>query len=817
MKARGFTAAAVLILALGIGANTAVFSVVDGVLLKPLPYVRPSDLFLFQSATANQLGLFNILEYCEYRDRNRSLAGLIAIGTMNTTLMDQGEAQLVQGLKASASSFNLLGVRPAAGRLLVPDDDRAEASKVVVIGNALWYNHFGGKKEAIGRKVLIGGEPYTVVGVLPPEFILPVNGFNSDICIPLQADLNPERNKPASLHYLRVFARLAPGVNRAQALADSDRILEEIRREFPKEFVGDAHNVFRSLADEIVGDTGPVLLTLLSVVGVLLLLACANFAGLLLVRTMGRQRELAIRAALGGSRSQLLRLLFVECAILALIGGLAGLLLTQWGLALLLSLVPAGLPRMHDLHFSSAIFVFAASASIVSGLAPALASYWTVSRTDLREIISAGGRSATPGVRQQRLRHLLASIQIALALILLVCTGLFLRSFWSVGSEGMGFEPSHTLTAKLTLPAASYRDRQSLITYYERLRLRLASIPGVVQVGTTSLLPLVGGLSTNNFTIEGQPPAHDSEHPSANYRIVSQGYFEAMGIPLRQGRFFSERDDSEHPFSVVVGAALADSFFPDHRPLGRRLLIEDLESGARTAEIVGVVGDVKQSKLEDGATFDIYVSQRQMSSVSVPWLRYRNFWVIRTSTPPQLIEAAVRREIRAVDPGVPVTSVRTLEQVAHSATAVRKFSVIIIGLFSSAALLLTTAGVYAVIAYGVGQRTREIGVRLALGATGGQILRLILAEGLRLVTSGAIVGVGLALGLSHLIAAQLYGVGPRDPLAIAASVLLMFGIVFVASWLPAMRAAKINPGVALHADWRFKVRRCNCCLKTSYK
>jgi predicted permease len=364
----------------------------------------------------------------------------------------------------------------------------------------------------------------------------------------------------------------------------------------------------------------------------------------------------------------------------------------------------------------------------------------------------------------------------------------------------MGFDPSHTLTAKLTLPTAGYQDRQSLITYYERLRLRLASIPGVVQVGTTSLLPLVGGLSTNDFTIEGQPPAHDAEHPSANYRVVSQGYFEAMGIPLRQGRFLSERDDGEHPFSVVVGAALADSFFPDHHALGRRLLIEDLESGARPAEIVGVVGDVKQSKLEDGATFDIYVSQRQMSSTSVPWIRYRNFWVIKTSTPPQLIEAAVRREIRAVDPGVPVTSVRTLEQVAHSAMAVRKFSVIIVGLFSSAALLLTIAGVYAVIAYGVGQRTREMGVRLALGATKGRILRLILAEGLRLVTTGALVGVAASVGLTHLIAAQLYGVSPRDPFAITAAVLFMFAIVLVASWIPAMRAAKIDPGVALHAD-----------------
>jgi predicted permease len=800
LKARGFTAAAVLILALSIAANTAVFSVVDGVLVKPLPYVRPGELYLFQSATANQLGLFNVLEYCTYRDRSRAFNDLIAIGTMNTTLADQSEAQLVQGLKLSASTFTALGLRPAAGRLLVPDDDRAEAPKVAVIGNALWYNHFGGKTEVIGRSVQIGGEPYTIVGVLPPEFILPVNGFNSDICVPLQADLSPERSRPAALHYLRVFARIAPGISRGQALADSSRILDEIRHEFPKDYAGDPQNVLRPLADEIVGDTRPVLLTLLCVVGALLLLACANLAGLLLVRTIGRQRELAIRSALGGSRSQLLRLLLAECAILAAIGGVAGLILTRWGLDLLLSLLPAGLPRMHELRLNGSVFAFAGIASVIAGLAPALAPLWIVSRTDLRAAFSSGGRSATPTARHQRLRHFLASIQISLALILLVCTGLFLKSFWALGSQSMGFEPSHTLTAKLTLPAAGYRDRRSLIAYYERLRPRLASIPGVLQVGTTSLLPLVGGLSTANFTIEGHPPANDADHPSANYRVVSQGFFEAMGIPLRQGRFLTEEDDDKHPFSIVVGAALADSLFPGHNALGKRLFVEDLESGARPAEIVGVVGDVKQSKLEDGATFDIYVSLRQMSSVSVPWIRYRNFWVLRTSTTPQLIEAAVRREIRAVDPGVPVTSVRTLEQVAHSAAAVRKFSLVIIGFFSAAALLLTIAGVYAVIAYGVGQRTREIGIRLALGATAGRILWLILSEGFGLVLTGSIVGVGVAIGLSHLIAAQLYGVNPRDPVAFAACVTFMFAIVFVASLLPAMRAAKVDPGVALHSD-----------------
>jgi predicted permease len=384
LNAPGFTAVSVLILALGIGANTAVFSVVEAVLLRPLPYASPDDLYLLQSATANQVGLFNILEYTAYRDRNRSLAGLIAVGTINTNLVDHGDAQLVQGLRLSADSFNVLGVRPAAGRLLVPDDDKAGAGKVAVIGNGLWYGRFGGKEDAIGRKILIGGEPYSIVGVLPPEFVLPVNGFNNDICIPLRADLEPTRNNPAALHYLRVFARLAPGVSQQQSLADLGRVMAGLRSDHPKDFTGNGQNILRPLAGEVAGDTRPVLLTLLGVVGALLLLACTNLAGLLLVRAMGRQRELAIRSALGGSRFQLMRLLLGECALLALMGGLTGLMLAQWGLDLLLSLVPAGLPRMHDLHFNGTVFAFAGCASLVAGLVPALAPLWFFSKTDLR-------------------------------------------------------------------------------------------------------------------------------------------------------------------------------------------------------------------------------------------------------------------------------------------------------------------------------------------------------------------------------------------------------------------------------------------------
>jgi len=541
-----------------------------------------------------------------------------------------------------------------------------------------------------------------------------------------------------------------------------------------------------------------MLLTLFGLVAALLLLASSNLAGLHLVRAIGRQHDFALRTALGASRIRLMRFVVAESLVLAVIGGTAGLLFASWGLRSLTSFIPSDLPRGGNLQINGAIFAFAALSSLAFGLAPALAPIWLASKVDLRTALASGGRRAAGGPR--RVRHFLASVQVALALALLVCTALYLRSFWAVGSQRLGFNVANTLTVRLSLPEVGYKDQPSLVRHYQRLQSRLSAVPGVENVAATSLLPLVPGLATVQFTVTGKPPAHTSDAPSANYRLVTPDFFSAMRIPLREGRAFSDRDDTSHPLVVIVGAALADSIFPNHDAIGQRIDIQDTASGFRTATIVGVAGNVKQTKVEDEATFDMYMAYRQMDPVAVAWVRYRTYWIVRGSVPPAAMESALRREIHAEDSSIAISSVQTLQQVDQAALASRRFTLLIVGFFAASALILTIAGIYSVIAFGVAQRTREIGVRLALGAKAEQVFLLVLREGFVIVAIGAPVGILASLGLSRLIAAQLYGVSPHDPLALAAGVLMIAVIALVACWLPARRAARVDPMVALRAE-----------------
>ena len=797
-KAPFFTAVSVLILALGIGAVTAVFSAVEAVLLHPLPYAHPEELYALESAAFEQIGLFTIPEFCAYRDQNRTFKGVAAAGNFSTNLVDHGEAQFVQGLRISGSAFDLLGAQPALGRLLTPDDDRPGAPRVVVLSAGLWQRAFGGRPDVIGRLVSISGRSCEIVGVLPVGFILPLTGYKSDVCIPLQPDSDPSRYNHGSGHFLRVFGRTAPGVTRAMALDDMAAILQDLRRRYPADYDGRGVNRLRLLQDQIVGDSRPMLLTLLGLVAALLLLASTNLAGLHLVRAIGRNHDFALRTALGATRARLLRIVVAECVLLAAAGGVAGVVLAHWGLESLHSFMPADLPRAQDLALNGAILAFSAVVSLGFGLMPALAPIWLVSRVDLRSGMASGGRRMAGG--QRRVRQVLASIQVAVALALLVSTALFLRSFWAVGAQHLGFNSTNTLTARVSLPEVSYRDPAALTRHYEHLAARLAALPGVEKVGATSLLPLVPGLSTTQFMVTGHPVVPVTQAPSANYRLVTPDYFSALQIPLREGRGFTERDDPQHPLAMIIGATLADSVFPHHDAIGRHLDVQDADVGFRTAVIVGVAENVKQTKIEDAPSFDIYVPFRQMHPIAVPWLRYRTYWVIRGSQSPAALEAAFRNAVRAEDNTIAISAVRTMAQVGDAALATRRFSLLLVGFFAGTALLLTVAGIYSVIAFGVAQRTREIGVRMALGAQAEQVFSLIIREGLLIVAWGAPAGIIFALALSNLIASQLYGVGPRDPAAVGSALGIVAAIALAASWLPALRASKVNPMAALRAE-----------------
>lgn len=799
-RSPGTSLAFIFILALGLGANTAVFSVVEAVLLRPLPYERPRELMMVHSGGANQFGLFNLAEFSAYRERNRAFAGLAAVGTFNTNLVEEGDAQLVLGLRVTPNLFALLGVQPVRGRLLTAADEAPDAPKVAVISHDLWQARFGGRDDIVGRTVRISGEPRTIVGVIPPGFVVPFNGFNHEVVVPLQPEAEAARHNHGGLRSLAVIGRLAPGTAAERALADLAGVLASLRREHPEVYASFAPNRLVPLAAQISGDVRPVLATLWGLVGSLLLLAGANLSGLLLVRGIGRQRELAIRAALGSSRRRLLRLLFAECLLLTAAGGLAGVVLAKLGLAQLLQLLPAGVPRATGIEFNGAVLGFALLAALVAGLLPGLLPLWSFSRTDLRDAIQASTRGSTGGAAVHRSRHGLVTVQIALAVALLACSGLFLRSFLAVGSERPGAEPERTLTARISQPEIGYPDRAALWRFEREFRARLAALPGVETVGATSLLPLAPGLATSRFRIAGREAPPDGQLPSANYRLVTPGYFGAFGLRVREGRDFAETDDIDRPLVAVIGVTLARRHFPNQSAVGQVLEIDDTPSGWRRFEIVGVVEDVKQTRLDEEQTADLYIPYRQLETPAVPWMRLRTYWVVRSTMPATALEAAFRSTLKNIDASVPVASVLTLEQVADRSLAVRRFTLVIVGVLTATALLLTIAGLYSVMAYGVAQRTREIGVRMALGADLGNILRQVLGEGLGLMLRGAALGVIAAVVMSRLIAAQLYKTSPHDPLTLAAAVGVLFIVGLLACWLPARRAAKVSPLVAMAAE-----------------
>ena len=799
-RSPGFFTVAVLTLALGIGATVAAFSVVNAVLLRPFAFQNPDRLlWIYAQRVDAPRTSFSLPEYCDYRDQNTSFAGLGAIGSYNANLSDTGEPERVQGVRISANAFGILGLQPFLGRTLVEADDRTGAPGVAMISYGLWSRRYANDPSVVGRSVNLNGEPRQIVGVLPRNFALP--NLDTDVVVPLQPESDPRRNARNSVSFLRFVGRLKPRVAPQQAYAELDSIRQNLRRQFPESYTGKIGITIVPLTEEIVSNVRAVLLTIFCAAAALLLIGCVNLAGISLSRAAARQRELAIRTALGATRRQLARLLLVESFILSLIGGSLGVLLEVWGQGALLRLVPADLPRIENFSIDWKVFGFAAVATLIAAFACGLAPAWLLSRSDLRDALVAGGRGSTGGGLQSRLRSWLVAGQIALALVLLTNAALLFRSFARLRGEQPGFDSLNVLTVRLSLPQGTYADRPALVQYYEKLRARLAALPGIQNAGIVSILPLAPkSTSTIPFTRPDRPPAKREDTPSANYRVVSPEYFRAMSIPLLSGRYFTEQDDGDRPPSAIVSAVLATKYFPDRSPLGERLTIDDTDSEPRSVEIVGVVGPVKQTTLETTAKPDIYLPLRQLPKDGLSWLRFSTYWVVKASVATSGLDQSVRAEIRGVDPNVAVGAVRPMEEVTAAALGARRFSLLLVGSFAVAALFLAAAGLYAVIAYGVQQRTREIGVRLALGATHRSILVMIVKQGGLLLGFGTVAGVIVALVLAKLIAAQMYGVSERDPATLILISLLLAVISLSACWFAARRALKVDPVVALRFD-----------------
>jgi predicted permease len=799
-KSPGFSLVAVITLALGIGATVATFSVVNTVLLRPFAFSHPEKLlWIYSQRSDNPRTNFSLPEYCDYRDQTTSFEGLAGVASFNPSFADSGPPERVQGVRMSASAFAMLAVRPLLGRTLIAEDDRNGARGVVLISYGLWSRRYARDPAVIGRAVNLNGETREIVGVLPASFALP--NLDTEIVVPLQPDADPRRNVRNSVNFLRMVGRLKPDVTAQRAHAELEAIRQNLQRQYLGVYTGKVGVTVIPLTEEIVANIKSVLLTIFCAAGAVLLVGCVNLASISLSRAAARQRELAVRTALGATRGQLTRLLLTESFVLALVGGSLGMLLEVWGQRTLLRLVPTDLPRIESFSIDWTVLLFAGALVLVAALACGLAPAWLLSRSDLRDALVSSGRGSTGGGLQSRLRTWLVSGQIALALVLLANAGLLLRSFVRLSSELPGFDSINVQTIRFSLPQTGYPDVATIVHFYDQLHSRASAISGIKSDALISILPLAPkSISFVHFTRPDRPPARPEDTPSTNYRIVTPEYFRTMGIPVLDGRNFTESDDAEHPPVAIVSTIVAKNHFPDRSPIGQRILVDDTEGDPRPVEIVGIVGPVKQTNLETPAKADIYLPLRQMPKDGVPWLRNSAYWVIKTSGGAAGVERLLRDTIQNVDPDVAVGTVRPMSEAVAAALAARRFSLLLVGSFAAAAVFLAAAGLYGVISYGIQQRNREIGVRLALGATRATILGMIFKEGAVLFAGGIIAGFTIALALARLVASQMYGVNEYDPFSFAIVGLILSIISFLACGIAARRAMNIDPIVSLRCE-----------------
>jgi len=786
-KSPGFTAAAVATLALGIGANTAIFSVVNGVLLRPLQYADADRLvMIWENNHAKGWDTFSVApaNFVDWRQQAKSFAGLIAAGGASFTLTGADEPELLEGARVSADLFSVLGMQPMLGRGFLPEEDVPGKNHVVVLGHGLWQRRFGGDPAVVGRGIVLGGEPYTIVGVAAPEFTF----RGADLYAPIA--FSAEELSHRGSHYTIVVGRLASGATLAAAQTEMDGIADRLRAQYPDSNAGWGTSVI-SLQEQVVGGVRPALLMLLGAVAFVLLICCANVANLLLARGVGRHREIAIRAALGAGRARIVRQLLTESVLLAAIGGGLGVLLAAWGIDLLQAANPDSVPRLRAIGMDTSVAGFTVGLSLLTGLLFGLYPALQASRSDLSGALKEGGRTGEAGVGRRRARSALVVSEVALALVLLIGAGLMLRSFDRVLHVAPGFRPEHVLTLATDLPAARYAQPEQRVGFYRDMVERLRVIPGVEAAAAVTYPPLSGGDLLYSFQIEGRPQSPDGIDPSANYAAVTSDYFRVLGIPLLRGRAFSEQDSGSGAAVAIIDETFARRFFPGEDPIGKRVLITNSNSAWR--EIVGVVGSVTHYALESGPTLAIYEPHAQNP---VPEMTI----VLRTPSDPAGVVGAAKAAFHAVDPMQPVASIRTMEEVLSAAVAPRRFPLVLIVVFAGVALVLALLGLSGVIAYTVSQRTHEIGVRLALGACRSDVVHMIVRQGARLVLVGIGTGVVASLLLTQLATKLLFGVSATDPATFTVVPLLLAGAALLASWLPARRAAKVDPMSALRAE-----------------
>lgn len=792
LKSPGLTAVAVLSLALGIGANVALFSVVNAVLLRPLPYPQPERLMLVgQRGTGGDDGSVGEPKFLFWHENQQSFEALALYQPIGSgvNLAGGNEAEFVPALKVSQDFFRVLGVAPQLGRSFVNEEDQPGGAPVAVLSQSLWRRRFGGSSELIGRNVLIDSVPHTVIGVLPPGFnFLP----ESDVYVPLRPSLKGDSDPNYG-----ALGRLKAGVTPAQAQAEMQLVAEKYRAQFPRRMQPNESVGVEPWQQALTADSRGLLWLLLGAVGFVLLIACANVANLQLTRATARQRELAVRQALGAGWPRVLRQLLTESLLLALCGGIAGLLLAVWGVDWLAARVPEGrLAYLGGITLDWRVLVFALSAAVFTGLLFGLAPAWQVSRVDVNQALKDGANRGMAGASQGRLRAALVVAEVALSLLLLVGAGLLLRTFVNLREVKPGFDAHNVLTFQLSPNGANYDTTAETAAFYDRALERLRALPGVESVAVTSNLPLSAQYRMP-FAVAGQPAYRES----VQFRLITPEYFDVLRVPVRQGRVFAATDTTGTENVAVVNEAFARQYLSNVAPLGQQLQIGRGQS-ALQHRIVGVVGDTKHFGLNQAAPPMMFIPAAQAPDNTT--LALRRFlsvkFMVRTVSDPLALSTTVRQQLREVDATLPVTALRSLEQIVERSVEAERFNLSLLGLFAVLGLVLAAGGIYGVMSYNVVQRTPELGLRLALGAQPITLLRLMLGQGMKLVLYGVALGVVASLLLTRVLKAMLFGVSATDPLTFALIALLLTVVALLACWLPARRATQVDPLVALRSE-----------------
>ena len=786
LKNPGFAVVAILTLALGIGACTAIFSVVNGVLLRPLDYPQPDRIVVIKETNLPQFPEFAVAppNYLDWVKQTKSYSFLAAYGGMPVNFTGNGEPQRLVGVKATAHYFDVYGVKPVLGRFFVLEEDALGKNHVVVLSHPFWQRVFGGAGNIIGRDIQLNGESYNVIGVAPPNF---GQASKVDTWVPMGFKPDETANDARGAHYLSAIGRLRPGVTVAQARAELELIAAQLARQYPDSDKGWGVGLTPML-DYAVRDVRAVLYTLLGAVGCVLLIACANVANLLLARATARHREISIRTALGASRLRLVRQLLTESVCLALAGGVAGILLARWGLDLLLALAPTTLPRSGDIHLDAIVLIFALSLSVLTGVVFGLAPALLAAHTDVSEGLKQGSRGSTDA--RGRLRGALVIIEVAFALVLLGGAGLLARSFMQLTHVDPGFVTENATVLRLALPEKKYEKPEQQNAFAEALLARLRALPGVQAVGLTHALPLIGDWVLG-FKIEGRPEVLPSDMPNTNYYSVSPDFFRAMGIRLMRGRLFTPQDDAHAPRVAVINETLARQFFPNENPIGKRILVTNGPDAWR--QIVGIVADTTQYGVDKPTTSQTYepFAQAPFDSLNI---------VLRTTGSSTALAGALRPAVYAVDKDQPVGTIRPLEEILGDTIAKQRFAMLLLIVFALVALVIAAVGIYGVMAYSVVQRTGEFGIRMALGAQRGDVLRLVLSHAGKLVGVGLLLGLGATLATSRVIGSMLFRTNAHDPLTFVLTTLMLGGVALAACLLPARRATRVNPIEALRNE-----------------